>query len=96
VVTISFDSDSVTSATKKAESIHKQEGAVRTSLYEVYFSRQNRIPEGKNTLKDPPKYLVIVELDSEAADLAGLQRDGAIVAQYSLLKAFGDEVKVFE
>lgn len=95
-MTVSFDKDSVESASKKAEAIYKQQNAVRTSLYENYFSRQNRIPEGQKTLKDPPKYLVVIELDSEASDLAGLRKDGEIVAQYSLLKAFGDKVKVFE
>jgi hypothetical protein len=59
----------------------------KISLYHNYFARQNRNPSVENKLPDPPKYLIIAEIQGKTPEV---QNSAAKVAAFSLLKRFGD------
>ncbi|KAF2404507.1 hypothetical protein EJ06DRAFT_579119 [Trichodelitschia bisporula] len=70
----------------------------RVRIAENYFSRQNRLPAEANKLAAPPKYLVIVEADTEdglrGAVEAG-ELKGGKTASFKLLKGFGEKEQVY-
>jgi hypothetical protein len=67
------------------------------SLYKNYFARQNRNPSDSKTLSEPPKYLVVVELDKPSGPKVGGEESSAtnmITATFDLLIASGDSKSI--
>jgi hypothetical protein len=82
-------------ALQRLDEMPWQDVATRISLYRNYFARQNRLPSGEKKLKDPPKYLIVIESPS-GLDVSHIDGGDVTVAQFKILKAFGDKISFYQ